>query len=127
MKLLARIESSTEGSRELDVLILCAFPTLPFAMTPDDRWPGRVRFRHEDGSWDSRSAPTYTYMVDPALALSERVFPGRKRRLTEDADGGGWWASYRDEDDSVQCSTLALAVVAMILRARLKAEKEGKS
>jgi hypothetical protein len=129
--LIARVEQATEGSRELDAAILCAFPELPFAMTPDDRWPGRVTFQHEDGASDSRRAPPYSYSIDAAKALKDRMLPGQAMAMGDMAFTNhpkGPWATVWTLDGSpkwnAEAATAPLAIVLATLRA-LQSKPEG--
>lgn len=132
--LIERVTAATEGSRELDALILCVFPTLPFQMTPDPRWPGRVTFFHENGDPDSRHAADYSRSTDAALALMERVLPGAKweRRMDhlkfrEEAIEV-WWLPSPEADwvlgEAEDKGNTALAIILATLKA-LRAHKEA--
>ncbi len=122
--LIARIEKATEGSRELDAAILCAFPELPVKMTPDDRWPGRVTFEHAPGDSDSRRAPPYSYSIDAALALKNRLLPGQAAAIGDMAftnSPRGPWATIWTLDGSpkfnAEAATPPLAILIATLRA----------
>ena len=89
-ELIAKLESASEGSRELDAVIAaldgwCLHPRTTYECVQSDS--GRTCDDCGANSWGSRSSnahaqhlsdpcPAYTTSIDAALALAERVLPG---------------------------------------------------
>lgn len=71
-ELIAKLESASEGSRELDAAIADLFDPLPDQHDGyDGRWP------FAEGSEFSLKTPPVTTSIDAALALAERVIKVR--------------------------------------------------
>lgn len=125
--LLSRLEASEGADRELDAELAVAFSGDPEAWVVNpsphsifSAAPGWWR----DGSDKSHDAPAYTTSVDAALALVERVLPGREW-IVEGGGGGSstavLLAPFEDEGSGEahtgRLKTPALALLAALLKA----------
>ena len=116
-ELIAKLESASEGSRELDALIWCA--TCPGGATYD---PAKKQVTYPDGAFAAFiTFEPYTTSIDAALALAERVLPGFGFFLRKDKDGCNCGLVYPDAHFVTpgcgQSATPALALCIATLKA----------
>ncbi len=125
-EIINRLEAATEGSQELDCEIGMAL-----GWTVERPYEHVERWANPDGSVLYRSFPwSYTTSLDAALTLiPARTEHTKERSYQIDAIGFErcYAAAYRDGDWFHGISrTPALALVIAALRARAKANQEGK-
>lgn len=131
-ELIAKLESASEGSRELDEQIndtLCDSKFRTRIAGLSDEHGGMWMYEFE--GYAPSSALRVTQSVDAALALAERVLPGTTFRIDLDGVSRVWafdketfWNIHatinsrpKEWSAHAQASTPALAICAAILRA----------
>jgi hypothetical protein len=130
----ARVEGAEGPSRKLDVWIWKA--TAPDEYRRDMYRSAVLRPRGQaiedfEPGWAVKAAPPYTASLDAALALVERVLPGRDWSLTTDLWGKLFMATiWKDAGGDIAGeaetrSTPALALLAALLRALESTEAGG--
>lgn len=120
-----RVEEARHGSRELDVLIECVTNGGGYDYATDHRpstVPGKVVSRHKNGGrTGTYNAPLYTYNVDDALRLIERMLPGTHRHVSIDlfSTGRSGCILNVNTDDEMHAdgATAPLAIIAALLKA----------
>lgn len=123
-ELIERVEVATEGSRELDALVVCAARGWTFIRKESF---GYVYQRSSGGPVRSSGSDEahVTASVDAALSLLELVLPGWTVANIGQDDGKLWWAELREGFQtsysrvaiSGKRPTPALAVLSATLRA----------
>jgi hypothetical protein len=120
-ELLERVKAATGPDRGLDGLIAIAFPPDGEARTElgeaTSRY-GKYWFKHDHGE-GSALPRLYTASIDAALALTERMLPGKSVLIgLRQAAGTKPWArigEWREADAT--SATLPLAILAALLTA----------
>lgn len=97
--LLQRLEAAQEGSRELDAKLACVYFGWTFERMPLPSEGSSGFFAIEDGRLVRfHDFQPFTTSVDAALALVERMLPGRvitvDRYVTSDVPGGDTWRAW---------------------------------
>jgi len=137
-ELVARLEGASEGSSELSAHVIKA------ALAPEHTWVEQSKF---NGVWCIYERPekpriwevsgslrgaSVTESIDAALALAERVLPGRAAGVSQQIHHGHWYAWLTlvgaDGDPWTEAGanapTPALALCAAILRAQPQPDGE---
>lgn len=126
--LIAKLESASEGSRELDALVEIAVRAVEAARTGLAKehwakWTVSRDFYVEDAHTAYRPEPVTT-SIDAALALTERCLPGQGVGMTwlpkdqgAESSADVWFDLETDQVPRGSASTPALAICAALLRA----------
>ena len=131
-ELIAKLESASEGSRELDALVTVALRLdCKRGLSDDLQYLSPIRRDDECAIgtyWyvcrsgrSLRTAEPVTTSIDAALALAERVLPKLWTWRVEKNNGGYFVAFWSDgdyaPDGEAVCASPALAICAALLRA----------
>lgn len=87
-ELIKRIEASTGPDREIDAALWSLWDSRPLEECCGD---GAIYKRCPDDPIAFDAPPDYTSSLDAAVALVERLFPGRLREIIE-AAASEWWS-----------------------------------
>lgn len=124
-ELIAKLESASEGSRELDEQIsdaLCDSKFWTRINGLSDEQGGMWMYEFEGHA--PSSALRVTTSIDAALALAERVLPEhwigfQKNRGSPPTEAWSCWIAFGGDPESIEadCATPALAICVALLRA----------
>lgn len=123
-ELLQRIEAASGPDRVLDGDVWHALTAKPGDVWVNDFADGVYHLQDPRDTIAYEAPPDLTASIDAAIALVERLLPGRQITMRIDEKDGPRPHSVIAATWFAQCNTLPLAILAALLRALIAKEAE---